>query len=98
VHSRIIEAELESNIHVVTALIRMYTKYGSLADGHWVFDRMLTQDLVSWTMMISGYVKQGYTEETFKLFYQMHADDLKLTRPHYQHSHYVCKSSTAGTG
>jgi pentatricopeptide repeat protein len=44
VHSRIIEAELESNIHLVTALIRMYTKYGSLADGHWVFDRMLTQD------------------------------------------------------
>ncbi len=79
-HSRIIEAELESNIHLVTALIRMYTKYVSLADGHWVFDRTLTQDLASWTMMTSGYVKQGYTEEIFKLFYQMHADDLKTDK------------------
>ncbi|CAK9226608.1 unnamed protein product [Sphagnum troendelagicum] len=41
---------------------------------------MLTQDLASWTMKISGYVKQGYTEETFKLFYQMHADDLKTDK------------------
>jgi pentatricopeptide repeat protein len=57
----------------------MYTKYVSLADGHWVFDRTLTQDLASW-MMTSGYVKQGYTEETFKLFYQMHADDLKTDK------------------
>jgi pentatricopeptide repeat protein len=83
VHALILEAGLESNIHVATALIRMYTKYGSLVDGRHVFDRMLKRDVVSWTMMIVGYAKEGYTDDAFKLFYQMDEDDLKPDKAAY---------------
>ncbi|CAK9856717.1 unnamed protein product, partial [Sphagnum jensenii] len=83
VHALILEAGLESNIHVATALIRMYTKYGSLVDGRHVFDRMLKRDVVSWTMMIAAYAKEGYTDDAFKLFYQMDEDDLKPDKAAY---------------
>ena len=40
-----------------------------------MFDKMSLQDVVSWTMMVLAYKKQGFTEEALALFWKMREID-----------------------
>ncbi|CAK9863659.1 unnamed protein product [Sphagnum jensenii] len=55
----------------------MYAKCGSISDAWRVFDRMATQDVISWTAMILGLVKNGQVlEDATKVFNSMATHDV----------------------
>ncbi|KAF6167606.1 hypothetical protein GIB67_031189 [Kingdonia uniflora] len=77
VHTHILKHSLrfvsgpESDIFVGNSLMDMYTKCGSIEDGHLVFKRMVERDQVSWNVMIVGFAQNGYGSEAIDLFKRM---------------------------
>ena len=41
---------------------------GSTEEARQIFDKMVDRDVVSWTIVIDGYLKDGTMEEGFALF------------------------------
>ncbi|KAL6861907.1 hypothetical protein ACP4OV_017607 [Aristida adscensionis] len=71
VHKIIAKENLELNVYVMTALIDMYVKCGSIAEARSIFDRMDNKNVVSWNAMISGYGLHGQGAEALKLYNKM---------------------------
>jgi pentatricopeptide repeat protein len=71
VHKQIIESGCENNVFVSNSLVDMYAKCGSISDAWRVFDRMATRDVISWTAMILGLVKNGQVHKALELSQQM---------------------------
>ncbi|KAK4774351.1 hypothetical protein SAY86_009286 [Trapa natans] len=60
-----------SNLYVLTALIDMYTKCGSIEDARKLFDDAPEKNVVTWNTMISGYGLHGHGQEAIDLFDEM---------------------------
>jgi pentatricopeptide repeat protein len=71
VNKIIAKENLELNVYVMTALIDMYAKCGSIAEARSIFDRMDNKNVVSWNAMISGYGLHGQGAEALKLYKTM---------------------------
>jgi pentatricopeptide repeat protein len=71
VHKIIAKENLELNVYVMTALIDMYVKCGSIAEARCIFNRMDNKNVVSWNAMISGYGLHGQGTEALKLYKDM---------------------------
>ncbi|KAH7296449.1 hypothetical protein KP509_26G023300 [Ceratopteris richardii] len=65
---------LESHSSIGSALIDMYMKCGLLNCAQEVFDSLLSNDVVSWTVLISGYVENGFDYKALHLIEQMRAE------------------------
>ncbi len=70
-HEQIIQSGCESHASVMSSLVDMYAKCGSMDDACRVFNRMLLWDVVSWNVMIFGHVKCGQGQKALELFHQM---------------------------
>ncbi|KAJ0978084.1 hypothetical protein J5N97_013558 [Dioscorea zingiberensis] len=68
VHGYIIRNGYQCDIAAHNILIATYSKCGSLLMSHTVFDQMLCRDVLSWNLLISGYVEREYFEEAIGLF------------------------------
>ncbi|KAL4272326.1 hypothetical protein GQ457_13G008010 [Hibiscus cannabinus] len=82
IHSQTIRTGLDSNIHVVSALIQMYSSCACILDAQKVFDDMpltsvSSDDVVVWCAMIAGYVKVGDPDNAMDLL-----DRMPQTRTH----------------
>ncbi len=75
VHEEIIQSGYESD--VVVGLIDMYAKCRNMEDAHRVFNRMPTQNVISWTSMIQGYVRCGEGKRALELFWQMQQEGVE---------------------
>ncbi|KAJ4961662.1 hypothetical protein NE237_021572 [Protea cynaroides] len=72
VHSLILKDQsFSSDIYSQTALIDFYSRHGNLECARLVFDKMPERNVVSWTAMITGYMKQKRYNEGLALFHQM---------------------------
>eukprot|EP01018_Ginkgo_biloba_P012960 Gb_16062 [translate_table: standard] len=71
VHSHMKEMGFMPDIFLGNTVVNMYAKCGSLVDARRVFDDMPKRDVISWTVMIGAYFKQGFAEEALTLFNQM---------------------------
>ncbi|CAK9275743.1 unnamed protein product [Sphagnum jensenii] len=80
VHAEIMKAGFEFDVRIQTALVRMYSKCGSIEDAWQVFNRMRTRNVISWTAMIEGYVEHGLCEEALGVFHQMQQEPVKPDR------------------
>lgn len=67
-HGLLIKKKNDFNSFLVTNLVDMYIKCGSIKDARRLFDEFCMIDLVSWTAMIVGYAQTGYPSEALKLF------------------------------
>ncbi|RZC43451.1 hypothetical protein C5167_036403 [Papaver somniferum] len=81
VHIFALFSGLASNVHVVTALIDMYAKCGSIDGALEVFYKSQAKDVTSWNAMISGLALHGKSHAALKLFSDfqnrnMKADDI----------------------
>eukprot|EP00249_Psilotum_nudum_P007745 c2078_g1_i1 orf=2-202(-) len=56
----------------------MYAKCGSLELACQIFEKMPKQDLVSWTVMITGYAQHGHAKEALQLVDRMQQQGMKL--------------------
>jgi pentatricopeptide repeat protein len=57
VHHQIIQNGLESVVFVANSLVDIYANCGSIDDSWRVFNKMPSQDVVTWSIMILGHVK-----------------------------------------
>ena len=56
---------------MLTGLVDMYAKCGEIESSCRVSDGLNMRNVVSWTSMISGYVKNGLNEEGLVVFNRM---------------------------
>jgi pentatricopeptide repeat protein len=69
----IIRAGFESYASVGNALVKMHATFGSIEDGkHVFFDKMVVQDVISWTAIITDYAKSGHIDYAHHLFDSMY--------------------------
>ncbi|WJZ85796.1 hypothetical protein VitviT2T_005314 [Vitis vinifera] len=77
---------LEMNVFVVTALIGMYSKCGTVKDVWDVFDRIPIKNVASWNAMIGCYGKHGLVDSSIQLFERMSMKEkygVEISQEHY---------------
>ncbi|KAL2500895.1 putative pentatricopeptide repeat-containing protein [Forsythia ovata] len=68
----------KGNVFVLNALCDFYAKCGKIDMAQWLFDKIVNKNLVSWNLMISGYLRNGKPEKCVKMFDEMKVLGLKL--------------------
>lgn len=76
IHATIFALGLQFDPYIVTSLINMYVKCGSLINAVQLFDTVLINevlmgDVTVWNSILDGYLKNGYMEEGLSWFRQM---------------------------
>ncbi|XP_019054228.1 PREDICTED: pentatricopeptide repeat-containing protein At5g27110 [Nelumbo nucifera] len=77
IHGYIIRNEIISDIFIYSSLVDLYFKCGSVISAEHVFKEMPKTHVVSWNVMISGYVTIGYYFEALHIFYDMRVAGVK---------------------
>ncbi|CAK9875449.1 unnamed protein product [Sphagnum jensenii] len=77
VHARIVEAKLESHLHVANGMMNMFAKCDSTKDARQVFDKMEVRSVISWNTMINGYAECGPYMEAMEIFSQMQHEGVR---------------------
>ena len=67
---------LEGDIFLGNALLGMYVKCCLLPKACMVFEELSARDVVTWTMLISGYTKHGYVDEAFTCYDRMQIESV----------------------
>eukprot|EP00268_Persea_americana_P011084 TRINITY_DN14620_c1_g1_i1.p1 TRINITY_DN14620_c1_g1~~TRINITY_DN14620_c1_g1_i1.p1 ORF type:complete len:450 (+),score=39.17 TRINITY_DN14620_c1_g1_i1:45-1394(+) len=70
-HTQMIVSGFKLDEYLHTKLIILYAKNGELMSAHHLFDKTPQRNLVSWNVMISGYVQKGLYIEGLNLYYCM---------------------------
>lgn len=71
VHDHILKSDCQLDIVLQNHIINMYGKCCSLKDARKVFDAMQQRNVVSWTLMISGYSRDGQEHDAITVYKQM---------------------------
>lgn len=72
IHAHVVKSGLETDRFVGNSLLSLYFKLGSdLLLTRRVFDGLFVKDVVSWTSMITGYVREGKSGDAIELFWDM---------------------------
>lgn len=71
IHVGIIWRGLDCDLPVGNALIALYVDCDSLEDARRVFDRLPDRNVISWTEMVVGYIKNECVDEANKIFWRM---------------------------
>ncbi|XP_027351798.1 pentatricopeptide repeat-containing protein At5g03800 [Abrus precatorius] len=71
VHAHAVKVGLDAELNVGNALIGYYAKCGTLDDVVWLFQRMSTRDVITWTEMITVYMEFGLVDLALKVFDDM---------------------------
>ncbi|MCO5575700.1 hypothetical protein L7F22_029504 [Adiantum nelumboides] len=62
---------IATDAFVGSSLVNMYGKCGTIAEAEDAFCNLSSQDIISWTSMLSAYVEQGQGEKALLLYRQM---------------------------
>ncbi|KAI4377616.1 hypothetical protein MLD38_015214 [Melastoma candidum] len=65
------------DISVTNSLLDLYLKCGLTDQAEMLFSEMTTKNVVSWTVMITGFGKHGLGDEAVRLFYKMLAEGVE---------------------
>ena len=77
VHCQCSKSGFVEDVSVGTALVDMYMKTENVGDGRRVFDEMGERNVVSWTSLLSGYVRNGLNDLALELFFLMQGEGIK---------------------
>ncbi len=77
VHHQFVHSGFKSNVFVVSSLIDMYTKCGSIEDAWKVFNETPICNVVCWSAMIVGYARCGQGQKALELSQQIHQDGVE---------------------
>ncbi|XP_073101629.1 pentatricopeptide repeat-containing protein At2g29760, chloroplastic [Elaeis guineensis] len=75
-HGETVKAGLESDVFVLNSLIQMYANCRFFEAAHKLFDGNPSRDVVSWNVMIRGYVHGGLCQQAFDWFEEMKAKNV----------------------
>lgn len=63
--------KMDVRLYLGNALVDMYAKCGCILEAKRVFHTMKERDVISWTIIISGFAINGHATEAFGYFYEM---------------------------
>lgn len=70
-HGFVLKLGFDQDVYVGTSLTDFYSKQGDVDQARILFDGLEEKTTVSWTTIISGYVKNGKGDGALELFYQL---------------------------
>ncbi|KAI5062641.1 hypothetical protein GOP47_0023180 [Adiantum capillus-veneris] len=76
-HMELVYFDYIADLTVSNTLIDTYTKCGSFQDAWGVFVSIVKKDVVSYNVMITSFIQQGFSEKAISLYGQMKQDSLK---------------------
>ncbi|XP_011627174.1 putative pentatricopeptide repeat-containing protein At3g15130 [Amborella trichopoda] len=76
-HCYTTKVPLGSDISVQNSIVDMYLKCGFTEEARQAFDEMPSKNVISWTVMITGYGNNGYGKEATKLFEKSQSEGIK---------------------
>jgi len=76
VHGFVVKTCFYRDVYVGTSLIDFYAKNGEMDGARLLFDSLVEKTAVTWTTIITGYVKSGRSEVSLQLFNQMRENDV----------------------
>jgi pentatricopeptide repeat protein len=76
-HEQIIQRGWGSDVFLMSSLVDMYAKCGSMEDASRVFKKMPSLDVVPWNTMICGHVKCGEGQKALELFQEMRKEGVQ---------------------
>ncbi|KAK9119457.1 hypothetical protein Scep_017550 [Stephania cephalantha] len=71
VHAHVVKLGFASDVYINNSLVHFYVSCGRVEVGSKVFDEMPERSLVSWNVMIDGYVQVGEFETALGLFVEL---------------------------
>uniref|UniRef100_A0A803PW07 Pentatricopeptide repeat-containing protein n=1 Tax=Cannabis sativa TaxID=3483 RepID=A0A803PW07_CANSA len=77
IHDQVIKCGFVQNSSVLSSLITMYSKCGSLIDAYCVFEETKDRNVICWTAMISAYQQHGYVNKVIESFQEMIREGMK---------------------
>lgn len=80
IHDFVIKCGFDQDVYVGTCLVDFYMKSRCIDEARLVFDGLKGKNAVTWTTMITGYVKSGKAEVALQLFRQRKATDVTPDR------------------
>ncbi|XP_020093768.1 putative pentatricopeptide repeat-containing protein At1g64310 [Ananas comosus] len=78
IHGICLKSGFDSNAHVRSALVGMYSKYGCTIESYQIFKSISQPDLVTWSALITGLLQAGRHKESLTMFRYMSSSG---TRP-----------------
>ncbi|XP_072999066.1 pentatricopeptide repeat-containing protein DOT4, chloroplastic [Typha latifolia] len=93
IHGHILRTGCFADGHVANALVDMYIKCGALLLACVIFDRMITKDLISWTVMIAGYGMHGHGKSAIATFKEMRGKGIEPDEVSFIAILYACSHS-----
>ncbi|XP_042755287.1 putative pentatricopeptide repeat-containing protein At3g15130 [Lactuca sativa] len=75
-HAYITKVPFGLDISVANSVMDMYLKCGVTEDADKVFEEMPKRNVVSWTIMITGYGKHGLGEQAINIFENMKSENI----------------------
>ncbi|EOX92278.1 hypothetical protein QUC31_003551 [Theobroma cacao] len=80
IHGFVFKSGFDQDVYVGTSLVDFYTKSGFIYEARLVFDGLNGKNAVTWTTMITGYVKSGKGDVALQLFNQIRETDVVADR------------------
>ncbi|KAK7285087.1 hypothetical protein RJT34_19845 [Clitoria ternatea] len=71
IHDHILKSNCQPNLVLQNHILNMYGKCGSLKEARKVFDTMQLRNVISWTIMISGYSQNDQVNEAMIMYIKM---------------------------
>ncbi|KAL4588399.1 hypothetical protein LXL04_001284 [Taraxacum kok-saghyz] len=71
VHAKTIISGFETDFQVKTSLITMYLKFRDLINAYKIFEATPNKDMILWTSMISGLLRNELPDKSLELFHNM---------------------------
>lgn len=68
IHTLVLKSGFEYDVFIKTSLLSLYAKSGYLENAHKMFDDIPERNVVSWTVMISGYISASRFSEAISMF------------------------------
>ncbi|PKU83767.1 pentatricopeptide repeat-containing protein At4g04370 [Dendrobium catenatum] len=77
IHNFMIRHELNCSLSMETSLVDMYSKCGDIKTAQKCFNRMLEQDMVSWSVIIAGYGSHGMGDVALRMYSRFLSTEMK---------------------
>lgn len=77
-HAVAVVSGLELNTILGSSIINFYSKVGLIEDAELVFSRMIEKDVVTWNLLISGYVQIGEVDKALDICHLMRLENLRF--------------------
>lgn len=71
IHATIVGSLFDKDSIVINCLLNMYGKFGILEDARMLFDIILKQDVVTWSIMLAAYAQREEGKEAICIFQRM---------------------------